>query len=70
MLVLTRLTGQRIVLSGGPLSSPITVKVVDVRDGCRVRLGIEAPAEIDVDREEIHLLKEADRNGRQDAKPV
>jgi carbon storage regulator len=48
MLVLTRKLGESIVIDGN-----IRVKVVDVQ-GQRVRLGIEAPPEITVDRQEIH----------------
>jgi carbon storage regulator len=47
MLVLTRTVGQTIVLSNG-----VTVKVVDVR-GRSVRLGIDCPDDVDVDRGEL-----------------
>lgn len=47
MLVLTRKTGQGIVLDEG-----ITVRVLGV-DGDRVRLGIAAPASVLVLREEL-----------------
>lgn len=61
MLVLTRYPRQRIIFSGGPLSSPITVEVVDVQQGIRVRIGVEAPAEIRVDREEIFVKRQEDQ---------
>ena len=48
MLVLTRQHGQEIVIGGN-----IRIVVVDVR-GDRVRLGIEAPPSVRVDRLEIH----------------
>jgi carbon storage regulator len=48
MLVLTRGLKQQIVIDGGI----ITVTVLDVRGG-RVRLGIEAPAEVPVRRREV-----------------
>jgi carbon storage regulator len=49
MLVLTRKLNEEITI--GHLG--ITVKVVDVRGG-RVRLGIEAPPEIRIERSECH----------------
>ncbi|HEV3144210.1 MAG TPA: carbon storage regulator CsrA [Gemmataceae bacterium] len=48
MLVLTRRIGEEIVIAGN-----IRVKVVSVH-GNRVRLGIVAPQEVTVHREEIH----------------
>lgn len=48
MLVLTRFNGEKIVISGG-----ITVEVVEATRG-KVRLGITAPRDVTVDREEVH----------------
>jgi carbon storage regulator len=48
MLVLTRKPGEVIVIDGG-----IRVTVVAVK-GDRVRIGIAAPPEVRVDREEVH----------------
>ena len=48
MLVLTRKVGETVVIDGC-----ITVTVVAV-DGNRVRIGITAPPEVRVDREEVH----------------
>jgi len=48
MLVLTRGLKQQILIDGGL----VTVTVLDIRGG-RVRLGIEAPAEVCVRRKEI-----------------
>jgi carbon storage regulator len=48
MLVLTRKIGEEIVIDGN-----IRVTVLDVKGG-KVRLGVKAPAEISVDREEVH----------------
>jgi carbon storage regulator CsrA len=48
MLVLTRRPGESIVIGGN-----IRVTVVEV-SGTRIRLGIDAPPEISVDRKEIH----------------
>ena len=48
MLVLSRKRGERIILGDG-----ITITVVSVQ-GERVKLGIEAPVEVPIHREEIH----------------
>ncbi len=48
MLVLSRKVGETIVIDGC-----ITVTVVAV-DGNKIRLGITAPPEIPIDREEVH----------------
>ena len=47
MLVLTRKPGEAIVIGDG-----ITVTVVEVKGG-RVRLGLSAPAEVTIHREEL-----------------
>jgi len=47
MLVLTRQSGQTIVIG-----TDIVIRVIEVR-GRRVRLGIEAPRDITVDRGEV-----------------
>ena len=59
MLVLTRRPGERI-----QLGQAITVTVVAIRED-RVRLGIEAPADVRVDREEVRRRREAEA-GRED----
>ena len=48
MLVLTRRTGEQIVID-----DHIRVTVVEVQ-GNRVRLGVEAPESVRVDRQEVH----------------
>jgi len=48
MLVLTRHAGETIVIEGD-----IRVTVVSVH-GDRVRIGIDAPPEVQVDRQEVH----------------
>lgn len=53
MLVLTRKTGQSIVIDGG-----IEITVLEVR-GEQVRLGIAAPREIKVNRKELLAQVEA-----------
>jgi carbon storage regulator len=52
MLVLTRKQNERIVIAG-----EIVVQVLDVTGG-RVRLGIEAPADVPVWREEVAVGRE------------
>ena len=47
MLVLSRRVGERLVIDAN-----ITVTVIEVRGG-QIRLGIEAPPEIPVRREEV-----------------
>ena len=48
MLVLTRHSGESIVINGN-----IRLKVIEVK-GDRVRLGIDAPPHVLVDRQEVH----------------
>jgi carbon storage regulator len=56
MLVLTRKVGETIVIG-------TTVRVTIVRIvGAKVRLGITAPGDVTVDRQEIHALKNAQRS--------
>ena len=54
MLVLTRRTGEKIIIGDN-----VTVSVLCVK-GHQVRIGIEAPRDVKVNREEIHqrCLKE------------
>ena len=51
MLVLTRRTGEGIVIGGS-----IRVVVVAARNG-QVRLGVVAPPEVRVDRQEVHARR-------------
>jgi carbon storage regulator len=48
MLVVTRKSGQEIVIDGHIRITILTVK------GDRVKVGVEAPAHIRVDRDEVH----------------
>ncbi len=52
MLVLTRNVGEKIVIDGH-----IQVTVVAIK-GNKVRIGIEAPADVRVDRQEVHERRE------------
>jgi carbon storage regulator CsrA len=56
VLVLTRNVGETIVVAGA-----IRVTVVAV-EGHRVRLGVEAPADVPVDRQEVHELRKSQRD--------
>lgn len=56
MLALTRKVDQGIVINGN-----IEIKVLDVQDG-KVKLGISAPKEVSIHREEIYLeIQEANK---------
>jgi carbon storage regulator len=55
MLVLTRKIGEQIVIG-----DDIKIKIVEVK-GKQVRVGIEAPRSIEVNREEIYQQKNADK---------
>jgi len=49
MLVLTRKVGEEIVLG-----DHIHIKVLAIRGGDKVRIGISAPKEVVVDRQEVY----------------
>lgn len=51
MLVLTRKVGEEIIIGDN-----IRVKIVSIK-GDRIRVGIEAPASVEVNRAEIHERK-------------
>jgi carbon storage regulator len=55
MLVLTRHIGEEIIIAGA-----IVVRVVAIQ-GAKVRLGIEAPRDIAVDRKEVYQRRLADK---------
>jgi carbon storage regulator len=57
MLVLTRKTGQSIVIGDG-----IEVTVLSVAGG-KVRLGINADRDVPIYRDEVHQRIQAERNG-------
>jgi carbon storage regulator len=54
MLILTRRVGEKLIIGDN-----VTVTVLSVK-GAQVRIGIDAPRDISVNREEIHqrILKE------------
>jgi carbon storage regulator len=51
MLVVTRKTDEEIVIERG-----IRIKVLDIQ-GARVRIGVQAPESVRVDREEVNNLR-------------
>ncbi len=55
MLILSRKVNEEILIG-----QDITVMVVELR-GDKVRLGIEAPEEMEVDRKEVREAKERER---------
>lgn len=57
MLVLSRYESERIFIG-----DYIEIVIIEIR-GSSVRLGIKAPKNIAVDREEVYLRKLAERNG-------
>lgn len=64
MLVLTRRLRERILIG-----DDIVVEVVDINGG-KIQIGIDAPRDISVDREEIAHAKRADRiPGRREPEP-
>ena len=55
MLVLTRKIGELIVIG-----DDIKIKIVEIK-GKQVRIGIEAPRNVEVNREEIYRQKNAEK---------
>lgn len=55
MLILSRKAGETICIGDN-----VRVTVVEI-DGNRIRLGIQAPTSVDVDREEIAIKKREER---------
>lgn len=55
MLVLGRKEGEKIVVGEGL----VTIVIVECRSNGTVRVGIDAPREMRVDREEVHLERMA-----------
>jgi carbon storage regulator len=65
MLVLTRKIGESFIVG-----DDISVTVVDIIGGNKVRLGINAPASIPVYREEIYDLIKQENAAAADASPT
>jgi len=64
MLVLSRKTGEAVVIAGG-----ITVRVLGASGG-RIRLGVEAPDEVLVLREEVAARLDVPLSTRTESKPT
>ncbi|MTC48940.1 carbon storage regulator CsrA [Providencia alcalifaciens] len=56
MLILTRRTGETVVIG-----DDVKVTVLGIK-GCQVRIGIEAPKDTSIHREEIYLRIQAENN--------
>ena len=56
MLILSRKKDEKIIIAG----EEIVITVVEIR-GDKVRLGIEAPRDIPIHREEVHLRMAAEQ---------
>jgi carbon storage regulator len=63
MLIMARRVGERIMIG-----DTITVAVMALQGG-QVKIGIEAPKDVSIDREEIYLLKQAERQKPKRIKP-
>jgi sRNA-binding carbon storage regulator CsrA len=61
MLVLTRSTSESIIISGPGLTRPIVLTIL--RSPGKVRLGIDADPSLQIDRDEVHNRKQAEREG-------
>ena len=61
MLILTRGIGQSIIIDEGKIKITVVDFGRNPDGGRRVRIGIEAPKEIRVDREEVHELREREK---------
>ena len=66
MLVVSRKKSERIIIGGGL----VVITIVEVR-GDKVRIGIDAPEEIRIDREEVHLAiqRKKERRQKEDSQP-
>ncbi len=62
MLVLSRYENERIIIGEG--ANQVTISIIQIRGPMaspKVRIGIEAPPGVAVDREEVRLSKLADK---------
>lgn len=59
MLILNRKVGQKIIINKGEIEITILYSRFN-----QVRLGVKAPKDIEVDREEIFLKKQESKKGR------
>lgn len=61
MLILTRKVGESIMIG-----ESVQIKVLGVRSG-QIKIGIEAPRDLEVHREEIYERIRAEENGKRSA---
>ena len=64
MLILTRRAGETVMIG-----SDITITVLGVK-GNQVRIGINAPKDVAVHREEIYERIQSEKHGKDDQKPA
>jgi carbon storage regulator len=64
MLILTRKTGEKIIISGG-----ISVSVIEVR-GDQARIGVDAPKTVKVYREEVFEAIKSENQAAAASKPI
>lgn len=60
MLKLTRLKGERIIITHEKSGDEITIDVLKISRSWKVQLGVSAPTTFLIDREEIHEAKKAE----------
>ncbi len=53
MLILSRRIGEKIVITPPGLDTPITLTITSIK-GDVVRLGLEAPSDVGIDRQEVY----------------
>ncbi|WJG08379.1 carbon storage regulator CsrA [Aliiglaciecola sp. LCG003] len=63
MLILTRRVGETLMVG-----DEVTVTVLGVK-GNQVRIGVNAPKEVSVHREEIYMRIQAEKNGQGNSEP-
>lgn len=56
MLILTRKKGETICIG-----HDVTVTILDIKGGAQIRIGIQAPKEVSIDRAEIRARKDAEK---------
>lgn len=61
MLVLSRMVGEEIVIAGGT-SNEVRITVEDISHG-RVKIGVKAPLEMQVNRKEIQDIIDGENDG-------
>lgn len=65
MLIVSRQRDQKVIVETSP-GVTVSVQIIDIR-GDKVRVGIEAPKSMRVDREEVYARRAAELAGPPDA---